>query len=224
MAYTWWVSAHGGLVHPARTLPGVTTEPSNSTPSTPTPVSATPNTSTQWEILGERLVDDTRRANVSIASVRLPDGVEFEQWVLRVPAAIMVLMLDDQDRVLMMWRHRFIIDAWVWELPGGYLDPDEIPHTAAFREAEEETGWRPREVREYLRFQPMVGTVDQPNIVYLARGGHDTGAAPDINEAQEIRWIPLAEIPGLIESGQIIGAASVAGLMKVLLDRAEGQL
>jgi selenophosphate synthetase-related protein len=41
-------------------------------------------------------VDDTRRANVSIASVRLPDGVEFEQWVLRVPAAIMVLMLDDQ--------------------------------------------------------------------------------------------------------------------------------
>lgn len=184
----------------------------------------TPSRPTQWQILGERMVDDTRRANVSIASVRLPNGVEFEQWVLRVPAAIMVLMLDDQDRVLMMWRHRFIIDSWVWELPGGYLDPDEIPHAAAFREAEEETGWRPREVREYLRFQPMVGTVDQPNVVYLARGGHDTGTAPDINEAQEIRWIPLAEIPGLIESGQIVGAASVAGLMKALLDRAEGRL
>lgn len=209
----------GELGRRTRTLPGVSTEPSN-----PTSVTPTQGNSTQWEILGERLVDDTRRANVSIASVRLPDGVEFEQWVLRVPAAIMVLMLDDQDRVLMMWRHRFIINTWVWELPGGYLDPDEIPHAAAFREAEEETGWRPREVREYLRFQPMVGTVDQPNIIYLARGGHDTGAAPDINEAQEIRWIPLAEIPGLIESGQIVGAASVAGLMKVLLDRAEGRL
>jgi hypothetical protein len=39
----------------------------------------------------------------------------------------------------------------------------------------------------------MVGTVDQLNIVCLARGGHDTGAAPDINEAEEIRWIPLVE-------------------------------
>lgn len=202
----------------------MSTEPGNSIPNSPASISPTPSRSTQWEILDERLVDDTRRANVSIASVRLPDGVEFEQWVLRVPAAIMVLMLDDHDQVLMMWRHRFIIDQWVWELPGGYLDPNEGPQAAAFREAEEETGWRPREVREYLRFQPMVGTVDQPNIIYLARGGHDTGAAPDINEAEEVRWIPLAEIPGLIEAGKIVGAASVAGLMKVLLDRAEGRL
>ena len=202
-----------------RTLPGVSTEPSNPTSMTPAQ-----GNSTQWEILGERLVDDTRRASVSIASVRLPDGVEFEQWVLRVPAAIMVLMLDDQDRVLMMWRHRFIIDTWVWELPGGYLDPDEIPHTAAFREAEEETGWRPREVREYLRFQPMVGTVDQPNIIYLARGATDTGAAPDVNETDTVRWIPLDEIEGLIAEGKIIGAGSVAPLYKLLLARAEGKL
>ncbi|MFI8523030.1 NUDIX hydrolase [Promicromonospora sukumoe] len=193
-------------------------------PSNPRSATSPQGKSTQWEIFSERLIDDTRRAKVSIASVRLPDGVEFEQWVLRVPTAIMVLMLDDEDRILMMWRHRFIINSWVWELPGGYLDPDEIPHAAAFREVEEETGWRPREVLEYLRFQPMVGSVDQPNVVYLARGGHDTGAVPDINEAQEIRWIPLAEIPRLIESGQIVGAASVAGLMKVLLDRAEGRL
>jgi hypothetical protein len=57
---------------------------------------------------------------LSVADVELPDGVRFEQYVLRVPAAAMVVVLNN-DQVLMMRRHRFIIDRWVWELPGGYL-------------------------------------------------------------------------------------------------------
>jgi hypothetical protein len=87
----------------------------------------------EWIIHGERVVDDTRRAVLSIADVELPDGVRFEQYVLRVPGAAMVVVLDDADRVLMMWRHRFILDRWVWELPGGYLDPDEDPAVCAAR-------------------------------------------------------------------------------------------
>jgi hypothetical protein len=35
------------------------------------------------KIHGERLVDDTRRLHLSIASVELPDGVKLEQYVSR---------------------------------------------------------------------------------------------------------------------------------------------
>ncbi|WP_344115878.1 NUDIX domain-containing protein [Kribbella alba] len=48
-----------------------------------------------------------------------------------------------RENVLMMWRHRFIINRWVWELPGGYVDPDEDPAATAAHEVEEETGRRP---------------------------------------------------------------------------------
>jgi hypothetical protein len=41
----------------------------------------------------------------------------------------------------------------------------------------------------------MVGTADAENLLYLARGADDTGAVPDINEAQQLRWIPLDERP-----------------------------
>lgn len=178
----------------------------------------------EWTIHGERIVDDTRRAVLSIADVELPDGVRFEQYVLRVPAAAMVIVLDNDDRVLMMWRHRFIVDRWVWELPGGYLDPGEDPAVCAAREVEEETGWRPRTMEPLLTFQPMVGTIDQPNIIFLARGADHTGAAPDVNEAERIGWIPLAEAQQRISDGEIVGAGSVAGLLAVLLARANGQL
>lgn len=111
---------------------------------------------TRWVIHGERLVDETRRLRLSVASVELPDGVHFEQYVLRMPKAAMMVVLDDQDRVLMLWRHRWIMDSWVWELPGGYVDPDEDPAVTAAREVEEETGWRPRNVKPLVSLQPMV--------------------------------------------------------------------
>lgn len=173
--------------------------------------------STVWKIHGERLIDDTRRLRLSIASVELPDGVRFEQYVLRMPKAAMMVVLDDtRENVLMMWRHRFIIDRWVWELPGGYVEPDEDPAMTAAREVEEETGWRPRNAKPLLSLQPSVGTTDAENLLFVSHGADHIGAPEDINEAQRIEWLPLDSIPDRIHTGQITGAASLTGLLHVL--------
>lgn len=178
----------------------------------------------EWTIHGERVVDDTRRSTLSIADVELPNGVRFEQYVLRVPTAAMVIVVDDAERVLMMWRHRFILDRWVWELPGGYVDPGEDAAVCAAREVEEETGWRPRSLEPLVTFQPMVGSVDQTNLVYLARGADHIGTAPDINEAERVEWIPLDDVERRMRLGEIVGAGSVSGLLALLLLRVQGKL
>lgn len=163
------------------------------------------------------MVDDTRRLRLSIASVELPDGVRFEQYVLRMPKAAMMVILDDVgENVLMIWRHRFIIDRWVWELPGGYVDPDEEPAVTAAREAEEETGWRPRKVSPLLASQPSVGTTDAEALLFVAQGASYVGDPVDINEAARVQWIPLASIQDRIAAGEIVGASSQAGLLHML--------
>lgn len=128
-------------------------------------------------------------------------------------------MLDDQDRVLMIWRHRFIIDRWVLELSGGYVDPDEDPAITAAREVEEESGWRPRNVEPLVSMQPTVGSADAENLLFVAHGADHSGEPEDINEAELIEWIRLDSVRDRIAKGEIVGAASQVGLLHVLAFR-----
>jgi 8-oxo-dGTP pyrophosphatase MutT (NUDIX family) len=178
---------------------------------------------TRWTIHGERIVDDTRRARLSIVEVELPDGVRFEQYVIRAPKAAMVAVVDEEDRLLVMWRHRFVIDRWVWELPGGYLDETEDAAVTAAREVEEETGWRPRSVEPMLSFQPWVGTADAENLLFLGRGADYIGDAVDINEAERVAWIPLDEAQRLIASGEIVGAGSIIAVLDLVARKQRGE-
>lgn len=177
----------------------------------------------EWVIHSERIVDDTRRTVLSIADVELPDGVRFEQYVLRAPAAVMVVLLDAAGQVLMLRRHRFVIDQWVWELPGGYVDGGESFEAAVCRESVEETGWRPQRLEKLVDFQPMEGIAEHRHIVYLGTDVEQVTEMRDVNEAAHVRWVPLMEVKDLIAAGQVPGAGAVTGLLAVLLARAEGR-
>jgi 8-oxo-dGTP pyrophosphatase MutT (NUDIX family) len=179
---------------------------------------------TRWTIHSERVVDDTRRARLSIADVELPDGVRFEQYVMRAPRSAMMALVDDEDRVLMVWRHRFVIDRWVWELPGGYVDAGEDPATCAAREVEEETGWRATTTEPMVSFQPWVSSADAENLVFLGRGPVHVGQPVDVNEAERIGWIPLDEAFAYIGRGQVVGAGSVIALLDLLARKQRGEL
>jgi 8-oxo-dGTP pyrophosphatase MutT (NUDIX family) len=174
----------------------------------------------KWVVHNERLVDDTPHIRISLADVELPDGVRFTQYVFRMRRCAMTAVLDDSgERMLLMRRHRFIIDRWVWELPGGYVDDGEDPVMAAAREVLEETGWRPRRLEYVLSCQPIIGNADYPQDLYLAHGADHVGK-PGVDEAAEVRWVALDEASAMITGGDILGAITISGVQHALLRQA----
>ncbi|HEX4101596.1 MAG TPA: NUDIX hydrolase [Pseudonocardiaceae bacterium] len=170
----------------------------------------------RWKTFGERTIYDNPWVWLGQVDVELPGGERFWHHVVRLQRAALIVVVDDQDRALMMWRHRFVQDRWGWELPGGLIDEGEEPAETVQRELEEETGYRAGRVEHLVTFQPMVGMVDSEHVVFLGRDPVKVGEPTEATEADKIEWIPLSAIPKLIETGKIWNAGSLVALLRVL--------
>ncbi|WP_083983652.1 GntR family transcriptional regulator [Actinomadura hibisca] len=169
-----------------------------------------------WKIHGERTVYDNPWVKLGLVDVEPPGMERFEHHVVRLHRVAIAAVLDDQDRVLMLWRYRFVPNAWGWELPGGIVDEGEDPKQAALREVEEETGWRPHSLEHAVTFEPMVGMVDSPHEIFIGRGATRIGAPSEVEEAGEVAWIPLSDVHRLMRKNELMGSGTLVGLMYVL--------
>lgn len=54
-----------------------------------------------------------------MADVELLDGRHLDHTVIRLGPVAVATVVNEANEVLLLWRHRFITDAWGWELPSG---------------------------------------------------------------------------------------------------------
>ncbi|SRR5712691_10308325 len=167
---------------------------------------------TRWRIHGETPLYTSKRVNLRLVDVELPDGTRFGHHVVRMDfPAVGVVVRDPLLGVLLLRRHRFITDTWGWEIPAGGVDPGETPERAAEREAIEETGWRPLGL-EHLGFShPSNGLMDQRFEYFLAGGAEQVGEF-DRAETESIAWFAPDDVRTLLEQGELMDGLSMTGL------------
>lgn len=169
------------------------------------------------KVHGERVIYDSAWVRLVQVEIEPPSGQWFWHHVVRLQTVALATVFDEHDRVLLIWRHRFVTDAYGWELPGGIVEPGEAADMAAARETEEETGWRPTgTMRRLLTFQPMPGMVDTPHMLYMTVGAEQVGEPTDCEEADIVEWVPMAKVPELIRAGKVAGSGSLVALLHVL--------
>jgi 8-oxo-dGTP pyrophosphatase MutT (NUDIX family) len=171
-----------------------------------------------WQVHGERLVYNSPWVQIALVDVEPPGGKRFEHHVVKLSHVAIAAIIDNRDRVLMMWRYRFVPHRFGWELPGGIIESNESGADAAVREVEEETGWKPTStLKHLLTFQPMVGMVDSPHELYVGHGAeHVSAPRLDAEETARIAWIPLSDIAGMIERDELLGAGTLVALLHTL--------
>ncbi|WP_344220528.1 NUDIX hydrolase [Kribbella sancticallisti] len=176
----------------------------------------------RWHIHDESEAWGNRWLSVRKLDVEQPDGDRIDYHAVRLKHVAAVVLTDGGQRVLLMWRHRFLTDTWAWELPMGLIEADETPAEAAARELEEETGWRPEELHELVYSQPAAGIMDSAHHVFHATTATWTGEPVERNESDRIEWIPLADIPAMIRRREIVSGITLVGLQQTLLNQLSG--
>jgi 8-oxo-dGTP pyrophosphatase MutT (NUDIX family) len=171
-----------------------------------------------WTVRSERSLYADQWIDLRVADVELPDGRHLEHRLIRRPASAGAVIVDTQDRALLIWRHRFITGLWGWEMPMGKIDDGETPAEAAARETEEETGWRPTRLRPLACVQPSAGIMDAPHHLFAGEDPVQIGPSKDEFESARIEWVRLADVPGLVAKKEIVSVNTMAALLYLLAE------
>jgi 8-oxo-dGTP pyrophosphatase MutT (NUDIX family) len=169
----------------------------------------------EWRITGKESVLRTPWFEVLLAGVELPDGRNLDHYLFRLPPVVLTAMVDERDRVLLVWRYRFIPGTWGWELPSGLADPAEDLAAAAAREALKETGWEPVGPVPLIQLQASPGLTDSPQHVFWSARALRRGEPGW--ETTRMDWHSLSDVAGLIASGQIREASTAAALLHLAI-------
>ena len=153
-----------------------------------------------------------------------PAGERFERYILRsrgaVSAVPIIYAADDDEqstpRVVLVTQYRAPHDEMVIEIPAGVRDVDgEADEDNVRRELVEEVGLEPGQVEPLASIYPSAGMTDSVNSIFLATDltpAERTPHGPE-EEHAEVFDIPLSEAIEWVESGRIVDAKTVVGLL-----------
>ena len=174
-----------------------------------------------WDVADRKLVYDTPFIGLSVDEVVGPDGASFSRAVVQHHGAVGILVLDEDDRVLVLDQYRHPVGRRLIELPAGILDIEGEPAIdAAKRELREEADLEATTWRSLLRMYASPGCSTEHWEVFLAEGPTPTPHAlrePRTAEEADMRqlWVPLADLIEAALDGRIGDSMTVSAVLAV---------
>ena len=140
-------------------------------------------------------MNETRKSPAGRVARRVPSDyvLRLREKVghdLLVVPSVAVLLVDEQDRVLLV-RHD---DRGLWVAPGGTVEPDEHPESTAMREVRQETGIEVDLVR-------IIGAFGGPEFRVRHANGDQVGYVMTVYEARALGELPSFEDPHTLGVG-----------------------
>jgi len=146
--------------------------------------------------------------------VTLPNGREVTLDIVRHPKSVVLVPVPEPGQVILVRQYRHAVNAKLWELPAGSLDPGETPEQAAARECHEEVGLVPQTVVRLAALYPTPGYCDEEMIFFRLSSLEQptTEAAQDEDEDIEVQTFELREAREMIRRGEIVDMKTLVGL------------
>ncbi|MEM3839435.1 MAG: NUDIX hydrolase [Candidatus Micrarchaeaceae archaeon] len=140
-------------------------------------------------------------------------GVNVEYAYVDDADIAVTLPLFDDGRILFEKIYRRAIKKWLYELPGGHINPGEDPKKAAARELEEETGYKATSI------EPLFDAYEAPGVgkhhihVFVATGLSKGKTNLDPDEFIETKAMALENAVKLVMEARNTDAKTIAGIL-----------
>jgi len=148
-------------------------------------------------------------------TVELPDGTETDFDYVDEPAAVVVLALTPDDRVVVIEEWREAVDRVNRGLPAGTVEPgDDDLATAARRELEEETGYLAEELDHLTTVEPLNGLANSVHHYFVARDCRPTGVQRlDDDESIRVETTTRDDLFDALAAGELRDGRTVLCLL-----------
>jgi ADP-ribose pyrophosphatase len=143
----------------------------------------------------------------------LANGHEAHWDFIHHDGAAAVLPVTDDGKILMVRQYRNALDRETLEIPAGKLDAaDEPKIQCAYRELEEETGYRTEHMEYLMSVNTTVAFCDEAIDIFVARDLIPSHQHLDEDEVIDVEAWELKDLLELIYSGKMTDAKTVAAI------------
>ena len=170
-------------------------------------------------LISTRPVHSGRIVNLSIDTVRFPDGSTGDLELIRHSGAAAVLpVLSDptteDPQILLIRQYRYASGGYMLEVPAGRPDrPGEDWEVCARRELEEETGMVAGQLTKLIAIYTTPGFTDERIHLFLATDLKQGTSKLDLDEFVEPVVLQLSDALERVESGEINDAKTIVTLL-----------
>jgi ADP-ribose pyrophosphatase len=173
----------------------------------------------KWQVLSSEYVHKGPWATLRTDKCRMPDGrIVPAYYVLEYPDWANAVALTEDNKVLMVRQYRHAAQVVSLEIPGGVIEPGELPLEGMRRELLEETGYAFDDMELLCQLHANPSTANNITHCYLARGGKKVQEQQlDAQEEILIEEYTLDEIKQLLAENKITQALHVSSLFYALL-------
>ncbi len=159
----------------------------------------------QWDVISTKRNHSFKIFNLRTDTARSPrTGKAWDFYVLESSHWVNVIPLTSDQEVILVRQYRHGIQDITLEIPGGLIETGDSPMEAAERELCEETGYKAKEIIPLGSVLPNPAIQNNRCYTFLAKDVFPAGDQQlDEKEDIEVLSRPLADIPRLIQEGQI---------------------
>ncbi len=150
----------------------------------------------------------------------LADGTPMDgYYLLEERPGVNVVAITEAGDMLLVRQYRPGLDAFVFEVPAGFLeDGDDDVAERARRELREETGYEADEWHSLGAVHSAPHRMRKTEHCYLARNARRVGGQ-ELDDTESLRFgrFPLPEVRRMVRDGEITSTTTMAVLLKALL-------